>query len=173
MSKSVEASPALAALFKKIPAQSAEQAQEIGEALVAGGADTVRQLVALVGDEFGQSAGVKPKEALHGLVLYASRPGAEKQREVVAQTLAEQLEGKHSDELKAFVARQLQLCGRKDDVPALAGLLASDRLCEPATQALLAVGGAAARDALKAALPQATGGRKTTISQAVALISVS
>jgi hypothetical protein len=160
-------------LFKKLPARNAGQAKEIGETLVAGGADVVRQLVALVGNEFGHRDGAKPKEALHALVIYASRPGADKQRKTVARALARELAAEHSDELKAFIIRQLQLCGRAGDVPDLAKLLASERLCEPATQALLAIGGDAVRDALNSALPQAKDGRKATISQAVGLLSAS
>ena len=85
-------------------------------------------------------------------MIYASRPGADAERKVVAEALAKELAAEHSDELKTFVTRQLQLCGRVDDVPAIAELLGSDRLCEPATQALLAIGGKAAQQALKSAL---------------------
>jgi len=165
-------SPAdLAALFKKLPAQSYEQAGEIGKTLVDGGADTVRRLVSLVGDEFGDPAGAKPKEALHALVIYAARPGADAERGVVAETLAKELSARHSDELKAFIIRQLQLCGREDDVPTIAVLLASDRLCEPATQALLAIGGKAAQQAIRSALSKASEPRKATLSQAAELLS--
>jgi len=166
-----EPSPGLAAIFQRIPAKSPEGNQEIGEALVAGGAETVRELVRLVGPEFGDSAGAMPKQALHALVIYASRPGSDKPRSVVAETLAKELDADHSDELKAFIVRQLQLCGRDQEVSSLARLLESDRLCEPATQALLAIGGSAATNAIKAALPKATGGRKITLSQAVDLTS--
>lgn len=171
MNKTRETPAELAALFKKLPAESYEQAGEIGDTLIAGGADTVRTLVVLVGDEFGDPAGAKPKEALHALVIYASRPGADAQRKVVAETLAEELSAEHSDELKAFVIRQLQLCGRDQEVPKLAKLLSSDRLCEPATQALLAIGGKSARQALQTALPGASDQRKATMSQAVDLLS--
>ena len=95
-------------------------------------------------DEFGDPKGVKPKYALHGLVMYAARPGAEKQRKIVAETLAAELEGKHSKELKAFLCRQLQLCGRREEAPALEKLLEDDRLGEPARQALEAIGAGAA-----------------------------
>lgn len=164
-------SSVLATVFKMIPAKNAEQAQAIGKTLVAGGAEMVRQLVGLVGNEFGDSDGALPKQALHALVIHAARPGADKERATVAETLARELQAKHSDELMAFIIRQLQLCGRTQEVPSLGRLLESDRLCEPATQALLAIGGTAARDALKSALPRATGERKITLSQAVDLIS--
>jgi len=158
-------------IFEKIPAESYEAAQQIGKELVAGGSATVVELVGLVGDEFGDPNGVKPKYALHALVIYASRGGAENERKMVAQALAGQLAAGHSDELKAFILRQLQLCGRPEEVPALAALLGDDRLCEPATQALLAIGGQRALSALRAAMPNAEGKRQVTIGQAVKILS--
>lgn len=161
----------LKALFDQLPAQNYEEAAEVGQTLIAGGAETVRTLVLLVGDEFGDPDGARPKQALHGLVIHASRPDADAERKVVAETLAKELSAEHSDELKAFITRQLQLCGREQDVPAIAELLNSDRLCEPATQALLAIGGDASQRAIKSALPRASEPRKATLSQAVELLS--
>jgi hypothetical protein len=161
----------LVALFKRLPAQNSNEAGEIGKTLVAGGAETVRQLVSLVGEVFGDPDGAKPKEALHGLVIYASRPGADDERKIVAETLAEELAAEHSDELKAFITRQFQLCGRAEEVPAIAELLISDRLCEPATQALLAIGGKEAQQSLRSALSKASDQRRATLSQAVGLLS--
>jgi len=158
-------------IFKKIPAEDYETARQIGEELASSGAATVEQLVDLVGDEFGDPSGVKPKYALHALVIYASRPGADEQRKTVAKALAGQLQADRSDELKAFILRQLQLCGGPAEVPALAGLLSSERLCEPAAQALLAIKGQEALNALRAALPAAQGKRQVTISQAVKILA--
>ena len=161
----------LAALFKQLPTQSYEQAEEIGKTLVEGGARNVLELVSMIRNKIGVAEGAKPKEALHALVIYASRPGADDERRVVAEALAAELSAEHSDELKALIARQLQLCGRADDVPAIAKLLISDRLCEPATQALLAIGGKEAQQAIRSALSQASDHRWTTLSQAAGLLS--
>jgi HEAT repeat protein len=49
----------------------------------------------------------------------------------------------------------------------LATLLTSDRLCEPATQALSAIAGEQAVAALRSALPLAAGGRRTTLINAL------
>ena len=157
----------LAELLEKIPTPDAAVVEEVFPKLAQGGPATVEKLIELVGGEFGDPQGVKPKFALHGLVHYASRPGADAQRKMVAETLAKQLTADHSDELKAFICRQLQLCGRPEEVPALAGLLGSDRLCEPATQAMLAIGGQQATAALRDALPKATGRRASTIIKAL------
>ena len=158
-------------IFEKIPAQDSESARQLGEELAAGGAATVKQLIELVGDEFGDPKGAKPKYALHGLTHYVSRPGADAQRRTVAQTLAEELSADHSDELKVFIVRQLQLCGGAEEVPTLAKHLSSDFLCNPATQALAAIGGQKALTALRGALPTDEGSRKVAISQAIEFIS--
>jgi hypothetical protein len=158
-------------ILDRFPAQSYEQAEELGRELVSGGPATVRKLVEMVGDEFGAPQGVKPKYGLHGLAIYAARPGAEEERKMVAETLANELGGEHSDELKAFICRQLQLCGRSEETAALAKLLSSDRLCEPAAQALVAIRGERALAALQAALPGATGKRQATIRQAVDVLT--
>jgi hypothetical protein len=158
-------------ILDKFPAQSYDEAERLCSELISGGPDTVSQLVEMVGDEFGDADGIRPKYALHGLAAYASRPGAEEDRKMVAGTLAKELDGKHSDELKAFICRQLQICGCVPEVPALAKLLTSDRLCEPAVQALQAIGCEASLDALQAALPDAREGRQATIRQAVDIMT--
>jgi hypothetical protein len=155
----------VAGIFQKIPAKDVETAQAACMEMVAGGPDMVKLLVKLVGEEFGDPKGVKPKYALHGLVIWASRPEGGTDRRTVAESLARELPAGHSDELKAFLCRQLQLCGRADEVPALGKLLTSPRLCEPATQALLVIGGEEAAAALREALPKAKGKQRATIIQ--------
>ena len=157
----------LVGALEKIPTTDMRVAQQVMAGLIQGGPATVSKLVEMVGDEFGDERGVKPKYAVHGLAHYASRPGAEAERKMVAQTLAKELQADHSDELKAFVCRQLQWCGRKDEASALGKLLDNDRLCEPATQALLAIGGDESTAAVRAALPGATGKRLPTIIKAL------
>jgi hypothetical protein len=167
----IEASGRAAGLTEGFPADDYDTAHKLCEQLLAGGVATVKQLVGKVGDEFGDPKGVKPKYAVHALVVYAARPGADDQRKMVAETLAGELQSDHSDELKAFVCRQLQGCGRPEEVPSLAKLLTSDRLCEPAVQALLAIGRHGARNAIREALATAEGPRKTTLEQAAGLLS--
>ncbi len=170
-SSAAEPSKQVADVLEKIPADDYETAGRLCTTLLAGGPDVVKELVNRVGDEFGDPSGVKPKYALHGLAHYASRPGAGQARKMFAETLAGELAAEHSEELKAFIVRQLQLCGRPEEVPALATLLSSNRLCNAASQALLAIGGPAALKALRDALPKAEGPRRVAISQAIELIS--
>ena len=154
-------------LLEQLPAKDPLTALPVMRQLVQGGPATVAELVNGVGERFGDPAGVKPKYALHGLVHYASRPDADAERKMVAETLAKQLAAKSSPDLKAFLCQQLQLCGSTSEVPALAGLLEDDTLCEPATQALTGIGGEAAAAALRAALPAARGKRRVTLVNAL------
>lgn len=158
-------------VLEELPADDYDTAQSLCEKLLAGGADAIEQLVGRVGDRFGVPEGAKAKYALHGLVHHACRSGNDVGRELVAETLAKQLSADHPDELKAFIVRQLQLCGRPDEVAALAKLLDSDRLCNPATQALVAIGGDAALRALRDAQPKAKGSRKVAVEQAMEILS--
>ena len=156
----------LAGLLDRIPAQDVDTAVEVVCKLIARGPETVRTLLDLVGPEFGMAGGVKPKYALHGMVHYASRPGAPDERKMIAEALAGELATGRSKELKAFICRQLQFCGRAEEIAALARLLGDERLCEPAAQAILAIGGEKAAAAFREALPSATGKRRVTILQA-------
>ena len=160
-----------AKFLARIPAQDSEGARQLGEDLTAGGPDLVRQLIELVGDQFGDPQGAKPKYALHGLIHYVSRPGADDQRKMVAQTLAGALADDHSDDLKAFIIRQLQFCGQSEEVPSIAKLLSNDRLYNPAVQALAAIGGPSALRFLRDALQQADASRRVAFTQAIDFIS--
>lgn len=157
----------LAQLVEQLPTDDWAKAQQILQQVLDRGPEAIAQVAVATGEQFGDPKGVKPKYALHGLVHYACRPGAARERQLVAQTLARLLATDHSDEWKAFICRQLQFCGSEHEVPALAALLDSDRLCEPATQALCAIGGQRAAAALRDALPGATGKRRTTLINAL------
>ena len=132
----------LAQILERLPADDYQTAGRLCERLLAGGPAVIKQLVGMVGDESGDPNGVKPKYALHGLAGYASRPGADGQRKLLAETLARELSADHSDEL-----------------------------CNPATQALVAIGGRQAMKALRDALPTAGGSREVAIRQAVEILS--
>ncbi len=157
----------LADAFAKFPAPTAADAEGLCKALIAGGPGVIDELVTLVGQEFGDAEGVKAKYTLHAVSVFSARPGAEADRAMAAGALAKHLSKKHSAELKAFVLRHLQYCGRADEVAAMSPLLADERLCEPTAQALAAIGGAKAAAALRAALGSAKGKRTATIIMAL------
>ena len=163
--------PPLGELVNKLPAGDYAAAIAVLEGILKTGKPGIRQLIAATGQKFGDPAGVKPKYAVHGLVHHASRPGTDKQRKLVAQSLAEELAGKHSDALKAFICRQLQFCGGDPEVSALAALLKSNTLCGPATQALSAIGSTVAVGEMKKALPAAKGEARVALTKALGTFS--
>lgn len=169
--KNVKKEIDLAPIYKMIPAEDNKTADEIGKRLVAVGPAVVEQLLGEVGDKFGDKKGVQATYALHALVVYTGRPQAETERQWVPETLAKQLEAKHSSDVNSLIITQLQLCGREKEIPALAKFLSDERLCEPATQALLAIRGEAALAALRGALPKAEGKQRATIDQAVEILT--
>lgn len=157
----------LAAALEKIPAPTPQAAEPICKDLLGGGAKVIDELMALVGEKFGDAGGVKAKYMLHALAIYSARPGAAADRKMVAEALVAHFAGNHSEDLKAFIVRQLQWCGRAEEVPALARLLSHEVLCEPAAQALAAIGGDKAAAALGDALGDAKGKRRVTLITAL------
>ena len=70
-------------------------------------------------------------------------------------------------EVKSFLIRQLQLAGKDEAVSPLGALLPDERLCEPAAQALQAIGTSAAESELVKALPVVKGKGIVTIIRAL------
>jgi HEAT repeat protein len=71
--------------------------------------------------------------------------------------------------VKSFIVRQLQVCGGKEVAAALGKLLADRDLCEPATQALLAIEQGAAGQ-FRSALAKAEGAQRLTVVQALGVL---
>jgi len=160
-------SKALSSILEDIPAVDINTARGVGKKLIDGGSVMIDELIGLVGQTFGDPAGAMGKYAMHGAAIYAGRAGAEGDRKMVCEALAGQLSKKNSIDLKAFIIRQLQFCGRSDELPALAKFLGDKQLCEPAVQAMLAIGGDSAAGGLRGALAGAKGKHRVTILNAV------
>ena len=115
----------------------------------------------------GDGNDVKARYALSGMTMYVTRPGAETERIMYAGAVIEALATSKDDEVKAFLIRQLQLAGRDESVAALVEFLGDKRLCEPATQALLAIRTPSAEMVLLKALASAEGANRVTIIKAL------
>ncbi|MBM4085970.1 MAG: HEAT repeat domain-containing protein, partial [Planctomycetes bacterium] len=159
--------PDTADLVAKVPADGSVDGQKIAAELVASGPEGIRAVCQrLVPPGTGDDA--KEQQALSGLAMYVSRPGAEAERKMFVEVLVEALETAGDNEVKAFLIRQLQLAGKDEAVGPLSKLLTDDRLCEPATQALLAIRTPKAQGALAEALARAEGARRVTLVRALA-----
>jgi len=153
-------------LIDKLPAKSAGQAEVVYRAVLAGKGEAVARLADMICEpDKGNDA--KARYALHGLVTYVCRPGAEAERKLVAAALAGMLDSDRPALVKVFWIRQLQLCGRAEAVGPLAAALRDEALCEPAAQALLAIGADA--EVFREALTETPASRRATIVQALGL----
>ncbi|NIA12684.1 MAG: DUF1080 domain-containing protein [Nitrospiraceae bacterium] len=164
-----QAQPELNQLLAEMPAKGTVEGDRINEQLVALGHDAIVKTCGMLVAP-GAGDDLNARFALSGLAKYVGDKGREAERRVVAAALLDGLKAASDDEVKAFLIRQLQLAGREEAVTPLSAYLADDRLCGPATQALLAIGTPAASDALAAALPGATGARRVTLITALGVL---
>ena len=117
----------------------------------------------------GESRGddTAARQALHGLAIQVSRPGAQQQRRKVCGAFINALQSVRTKPVQAFLLRELRFCADEDAVPALRPLLTDQTLCGAVTRTLLTIGTPAAADALARALPDAQGAARLTLTTAV------
>lgn len=108
----------------------------------------------------------KARFALHGVVLYTMRPGAEAERAMVEKALLDALTAAKQPDLKQFFVKQIELCGSDAAVKPLGKLLGDARLVEPATRTLLRIGSKPAIAEIRAALDSAKGAALVTLVRA-------
>jgi HEAT repeat protein len=125
-----------------------------------------RSLVALVDMlvEPGKGDDVKARYALHCLAIHVCKLDSERTRSAFARTLASQLGGDRPKAVQKYIIEQLQVAGGREVAPALGKMLLDDQLCDPAAQALTAIGDGAAGQ-FRGALPRAAGKCRLTIIQ--------
>ena len=109
----------------------------------------------------------KARAALQNVAAVVSRPGAERERAMVARVLLRALETATHPQVKTFLVNLLQLTGKGEAVAPLAKLLRDPDLCEPAAQALVAFGGRGVVPALRRALADLSGPGRVTILRAL------
>lgn len=117
----------------------------------------------------GKGDDVKAHYALHCLALHVCKLDGDNQRRRFARTLASQLGGNRPKAVQCYLVRVLQVAGGKEVVGALGELLLDEELCEPAAQALTAIGDGAAKQ-LRSALPNAKGKCRLTIIQNLGVV---
>lgn len=133
-----------------------------------GGRENVLGLIEML-VEPGQGDDVKPHYALHCLAVHVCQLQGDGPRREFAQTLASQIGGQRPKGVQKYLIRQLQVAGGREVVETLGKALLDDELCEPAAQALVAIGDGAAEQ-LRAALPKVTGRCRLTIVQNLGVV---
>lgn len=117
----------------------------------------------------GKGDDVKPHYALHCLVLRVCKLNNGNQRRVFAKTLASQLGGNRPKAVQRYLVRELQVAGVEEVTETIGRLLTDEELCEPAAQALVAIGDGAAEQ-LRKALPKVKGKCRLTIIQNLGMV---
>jgi hypothetical protein len=117
----------------------------------------------------GEGNDVKPHYALHCLALHVCKLDDDRPRRRFARTLASQLGGDRPKAVQRYLVQQLQVAGSKEVVEALGKLLLDEELCEPAVQALAAIGDGAAEQ-FRNALPDAKGKCRLTVIQNLGVV---
>ncbi len=120
----------------------------------------------------GKEDDSKARFAVGALVSCAGRPGAERERALVARALLDAAAAARDADLASFFLSQVELVGKDDSVRPLARFLADERLAGPASRALVAVGGPRASKALLDALGKAPRGARPAIVQALGVARV-
>lgn len=159
-------SATLSSLLTQLPAPNPEEARRLHAALVKLGAPAYQELCNML-VPMGQGDDVKARLALSGLALHVSRAGAEKERKSFAEALILSLRANAHPQVKTFLIKQLQLAGGKECVAPLKSFLLDEKLCEPATQALLAIRSPEVEAAFAHALSTANAAPRLTIIKAL------
>jgi len=115
----------------------------------------------------GASDDSQARFALHGVTMVVNRSGLYRERSLFTKGLLRAMEQERKKEVQAFLIRQLQLSAGDEAVKLLKGYLKDNRLCDPAAQALLAIGTPKAEEAMIKSLKDATGNRRGILIRAL------
>ncbi len=151
-----------------------EKIERAAAEICQGGRANIEGLIEMLGEP-GSAENAKPHYALRCVGNHTLVTKDEKARRQFCDTLAAALQTQASgttlsDYNKAFLCQELQWAGRKEAVPALAGLLLNEALVEPAAMALVAIRDGAT-DELLGALPKAKGKCRLNIVDALAALA--
>ena len=160
----------VAEIVAKMPAYDPATGQPALEQILKLGPDGLKELCSLVTPP-QQTDDAGARYALHGLVLYTKRPGAEADRANVEKALLDALAAAKDPDLKVFFIEQLQLTAGDTAVDAIGALMVQEKLCDPATQALTRMGTPKCVGLIRGALPAAKGKRLVTIVQALGVLA--
>jgi len=144
----------VADILAQFPAQNAEDKDKLAAGIVQLGPPGILEICRMLLPP-GAGEDSQVRYALNGVAVHVSRSGAEDERQMFALALIQALDSARDSEVKAFLIQQLQLTGKSESVKPLSQLLEERRLCEPATQALLAIRTSEAEKALLKSLGKA------------------
>jgi hypothetical protein len=119
--------------------------------------------------EPGKGDDAKAHYALHCMALRVCKLKNDRPRRRFSRILASQIGGDRPKEVQKYLIRELQVAGGKEAVEALGKVLVDKDLCEPAAQALAAIGEGAVEQ-LHGALSRVSGKCRLTILQNLGVV---
>jgi HEAT repeat protein len=166
--------PALAAelpqrvssLLGRFPADDAKARDTACAELIALGAPGLADVLARVRTP-GQGDDAAVRFAVNGLAVHVTRPGAEAERGLLAESFLSALGHARDTDVAAFLLSQLRLFGGRESVPALAAYLGDARLAGPAAATLLTIGSPEATRSFLKALDAAPSSVRPTLVNAL------
>jgi HEAT repeat protein len=156
----------IAEILLKFPAQNISEQNGLASEIMDLGRDGILSICDLLVPS-GTGDDSRVRYALGCLTTFVTREGMEKERRLYARTVIKALDSSQNREVKAFLIRQLQRCGEKESVRCLRRYLKDRHLCEPAAQALLAIGSLKAERVLFRSLHSVAPENKVTVIKAL------
>ena len=153
-------------IVAKMPAQDFAQGAPLITEIIKTGPTGLTELCGMITPP-DNVADAKARFALHGVVLYVMRPGADAERAMAETALLDAMAAAKQADVKQFFVKQIELCGSNAAVKPLGKLLGDARLCEAATRALLQIRTEAAIAEIRGALGGAKGALLITIVRAL------
>ena len=156
----------IADILAQFPAQNAEDKDKLAAEIVRLGPPGILEISRMLLPP-GEGEDSQVRYALNGVAVHVSRSGAEDERQMFALALIQALDSAQDSEVKAFLIQQLQLTAKSESVKPLSQFLEERRLCEPATQALLAIRTPEAEKALLKSLGKVPDENRVTVIKAL------
>ena len=153
-------------ILLKYPAQNAAELDKQSYEILRLGKDGILSVCRLLVPP-GEADDSRVRFALGGLTTYVNQTGKEDLRKLYAKAVIKALDSASDKNVKAFLIRQLQRCGKKESVRSLKKYLSDPRLSEQVVLALLTIGSFEAETVLLRSLNSVPQNNKASIIKAL------
>ncbi|MDY5637948.1 MAG: DUF1080 domain-containing protein [Parabacteroides sp.] len=149
-------------VLAQMPAETQQKYNQLINDLKGTGEEGVLALVKMINAP-GKGSNAQVDYALSGLTHYVMAKGEESARETIAKAYGKALGQVSERETKAFIIRQLQICGGDESVALLLEYANDQELSGPAVRALASIGTKEAAQGLVGALKNRMGSPETKL----------
>ncbi len=164
--KNVDLQLEIQKIIQNYPAQNAAELDKQSFEILQLGKDGILSVCGLLVPP-GEADDSRVRFALGGLTTYVSQSGKEDLRKLYAKAVLDALGSEGNKNVKAFLIRQLQRCGKDEAVRSLKKYLSDPTLSEPAVLALSTIGSFKAETMLLRSLNSVPQNNKTSVIKAL------